>query len=70
MQTNKEKEDQRIYKVLSEPATVLFDALIYGELTMDMIAAFLVIRKEAVKTMGQDWVNTVIQQSFNLIIGG
>ncbi len=70
MQTQTEKEMQKIYKSLSEAATVLFDALIYGETNETMIDKFITTRKEAVNVMGQAWVNTVIEQSFKLIIGG
>lgn len=70
MQTQSEKETQKIYKSLSEATTVLFDALIYGEadLTDEMISVYISSRDNAKNNMGQDWVNTVIEQSFKLII--
>ncbi|KYC52648.1 MAG: hypothetical protein AMQ22_00698 [Candidatus Methanofastidiosum methylothiophilum] len=64
-----EKKTQKLYKTLSEAATILCDALIYGEASETMIDKFITTRKEAVNVMGQDWVNTVIEQSFKLIIG-
>jgi len=70
MQTQSEKETQKIYKNLSEATTVLFDALIYGEaeLSDGMISVYISSRDNAKNKMGQDWVNTVIEQSFKLII--
>lgn len=72
MQIQTEKETQKTYKSLSEAATVLFDSLIYGEaeLSDEMISVYISSRDNAKNKMGQEWVNTVIEQSFKLIIGG